>query len=93
MRSASAKTTADEPVGSSRRIRLAADRSVRLTHPVAILVLVWIGLAASVGYLGRQRKFGFWGYFVASLLLSWVIGLLLVFASDRRVPPSPPPVE
>lgn len=51
---------------------------------MTVLLLLWIGLSALVGYLGRDRKFGFWGYFAISLLLSWVIGLLCVFASDRR---------
>ena len=33
---------------------------------------------------GRRRKLGSWGYFLASLLLTPVIGLLLVLASDPR---------
>lgn len=51
---------------------------------MTVLLILWIGLSALVGYLGRDRKFGFWGYLAISLLLSWVIGLLCVFASDRR---------
>lgn len=42
-----------------------------------------------VALLGRNRKFGFWGYFFASLLLSPVIGLLLVVASSPK-PQGPP---
>ncbi len=56
---------------------------------MTVLILLWVGLSALVGYLGRDRKFGFWGYFAISLLLSWVIGLLCVFASDRRVAAAP----
>jgi hypothetical protein len=56
---------------------------------MTVLLLLWVGLSALVGYLGRDRKFGFWGYFAISLLLSWVIGLLCVFASDRRVAAAP----
>lgn len=37
-----------------------------------------------VALLGRHRKFGFWGYFFASLLLSPIIGLLLVVASSPK---------
>jgi hypothetical protein len=59
---------------------------------MTVLLLVWIGLSALVGYLGRDRKFGFWGYFAISLLLSWVIGLLCVFASDRRATSAGDPV-
>ncbi len=51
---------------------------------MTVLIIVWIGLSALVGYLGRDRKFGFWGYFAISVLLSWIIGLLCVFASDKR---------
>lgn len=49
-----------------------------------ILVLLYIFIAAIVGFSGRGRKFGAWGYFFASILLTPVIGLLLVLASDRR---------
>jgi uncharacterized membrane protein len=52
---------------------------------VAILVF-----AASlvIGLMGRNRKMGFWGYFFGSLLLTPVIGLLLVLASDSKPPVS-----
>ena len=51
---------------------------------MATLVLLYVGLCCFVAYLGRDRKFGFWGYLVASLLLDPVIGALLVLASDKR---------
>ena len=35
-----------------------------------------------VGWLGRNRKFGFWGYFFCSLALTPVIGLIILLASD-----------
>jgi hypothetical protein len=53
---------------------------------MVVLLLLWLALSALVGYIGRNRKFGFWGYFAISLLLSWMIGLLCVFASDPRKP-------
>lgn len=37
-----------------------------------------------VGLLGQNRKMGFWGYFFGSILLSPIIGLLLVLASDPK---------
>jgi uncharacterized membrane protein YiaA len=43
-----------------------------------ILVCFFIGL------YGANRKFGFWGYFFGSILLTPVIGLILVLASDKR---------
>ncbi|KPA15496.1 membrane protein [Candidatus Magnetomorum sp. HK-1] len=39
-----------------------------------------------IGLLGANRKFGFWGYFFGSILLSPIIGLCLVLASDKRNP-------
>ncbi|MDM8523989.1 hypothetical protein QUF80_11535 [Desulfococcaceae bacterium HSG8] len=41
-------------------------------------------LSLLIGLLGKNRKFGFWGYFFGSLVLTPLIGLLLVLASDRR---------
>ena len=35
-----------------------------------------------IALLGRNRKFGFWGYLFASMLMSPFIGFLLVVASD-----------
>jgi hypothetical protein len=52
--------------------------------PIAEATAVYIGLAVLMGLLGRRRKLGAWGYFFASILLTPVIGLLLVLASDRR---------
>jgi len=42
------------------------------------LILINIAVSIIVGLLGRNRKFGFWGYFFASLLLTPILGLLLV---------------
>jgi hypothetical protein len=46
-------------------------------------------MAVFVALLGIRKKFGFWGYFFASLLLTPAIGALLVIASGpmrwRRV--------
>jgi len=53
---------------------------------MAILGILFFGLCCLIAYLGRHRKFGFWGYLIASLLLTPVIGLLLVFASDKPAP-------
>jgi len=39
-----------------------------------------------IALLGTHRRFGFWGYFFASLLLTPIIGLLLMLASTPRLP-------
>ncbi len=41
-------------------------------------------LSLVVGLLGKNRKFGFWGYFLGSLLMTPLIGLLMVLASDKQ---------
>jgi uncharacterized membrane protein YiaA len=45
-------------------------------------LFVSIVLSYFIGILGRNRKLGFWGYFFASLVLTPLIGLLLVVATD-----------
>lgn len=49
---------------------------------MAEIVLV-IAASLVIAFLGRNRKFGFWGYFFGSLLLTPFVGLILVFASDK----------
>jgi hypothetical protein len=48
-----------------------------------ILVIVgYVAAAWVIAVLGRNRRFGFWGYFFSSLLLTPFIGLLLFLATD-----------
>ena len=51
--------------------------------PVTFLLLM-VFLSFVVALLGKNRKMGFWGYFFGSLLLTPIIGLLLVLASDTK---------
>lgn len=39
-----------------------------------------------IGVLGRNRRFGFWGFFFCSLFLSPVIGLIVFLATEKRNP-------
>lgn len=54
---------------------------------IAIVVVTYVGAAAIVGLLGRQRTMGGWGYFFGSIVLTPVIGLLLLLSSGRRKAP------
>lgn len=47
-------------------------------------VLIYVILSLIIGLFGSNRKFGFWGYFFGSLLLTPIIGLVLVLASDKK---------
>ena len=46
--------------------------------------LLWVLLAVIIGFMGKNRKFGFWGYVLFSLFLTPLIGILLVLASDKK---------
>lgn len=50
---------------------------------IAILIGYFMA-ALTLGYLGRHRKMGFWGYFFGSIVLTPIIGTLLVLASDPQ---------
>lgn len=50
----------------------------------AIAIIAYVGSALVLGLAGRHRKLGGWGYFFASLMLTPVLGLLLLLASDPR---------
>ena len=45
------------------------------------IVPIWIIGAILIGLFGRRYRFGFWGYFFASILLTPVIGLLMLIAA------------
>src|SRR5262245_31391831 len=49
-----------------------------------LIYLLYIILCLLIGYFGKHKKFGFWGHFFCSLLLTPVIGALLVVASDDQ---------
>lgn len=54
---------------------------------IITVVLLTILLSYIVGKIGKNRKFGFWGYFLLSILLTPLVGILLVLASDPRTKP------
>jgi uncharacterized membrane protein len=44
---------------------------------------VYIVICFAIACLGINRKFGFWGYFFGSLLLTPIIGIILIAGSDK----------
>ncbi len=48
------------------------------------IFLCWIGLSFLAGYVGSDRKIGFWGGFLISILLSPLIGFIVVALSKVR---------
>lgn len=51
---------------------------------IAKLGLGYLVICIVIGLLGQNRKLGGWGYFFGSLILTPIIGLLLLMASDPR---------
>lgn len=51
---------------------------------IIAVILLTTFLSFIVGKLGKNRKFGFWGYFLCSIILTPLVGILLVLASDSR---------
>jgi len=47
-----------------------------MTSSIIVLVL----LASLLGYLGKDRKFGFWGNFFVSLILTPIVGVIVLLA-------------
>jgi hypothetical protein len=53
-------------------------------HAYMIIGVAYFACAFLLGIMGRRRKLGGYAYFFASLLLTPLIGLLLVLASDPQ---------
>lgn len=52
-----------------------------------IIAAAYIGGCILIAYLGRRRKWGYWGYLWSSLLFTPAMGFLFLLASD----PAPRP--
>jgi len=49
-------------------------------------ILMYCGFSLLMAFIGRKKRFGFWGYLFSSLLFTPIIGFFLVLASDPRKP-------
>lgn len=48
------------------------------------MIIGWIIFSVVVGFVGSNRKVGFWGAFFLSLILSPVIGLIIALVSKDK---------
>jgi hypothetical protein len=55
-----------------------------MTH--YLIIIAWFVGSLIIALCGTRYRFGFWGYFFGSLLLTPIVGLLLLLAA---IPPSP----
>ena len=51
---------------------------------MTLYILISIILSLVIAFFGRDRKFGFWGYFFGSMLLTPLIGVLLLLAGGDK---------
>lgn len=49
-----------------------------------VIIAVYIGVSILLALIGRNRKWGYWGYLWASILFTPLIGLLFLLASDPK---------
>jgi Na+/melibiose symporter-like transporter len=50
------------------------------------LIIAYLALCLVAGFLGRNRRIGFWGFLFCSMIVTPVVSLLfLYFATPRRV--------
>jgi len=54
-----------------------------------VLTLIWLLLAALVGYMGRNRAAGFVGTFIAAVLFTPLIVAIVLIASQPARRPRP----
>jgi len=45
------------------------------------LIGLWVFLAIVIGFFGRKYRFGFWGFFFATILFTPIIGTLMLIAA------------
>ena len=56
-------------------------------------IALWLSGCLFVGYLGRNRRFGFYGCLVASMLLTPPLVLLIVLVTDSADEDGPPRID
>jgi hypothetical protein len=49
-----------------------------------ILGMTWLSMCALVGYVGRNRALGFWGFFLLCLFTGPFLSILLLVLTARR---------
>jgi hypothetical protein len=53
-----------------------------LTH--LLFITLYVAFCWVMGHLGRNTKFGFWGNFWVSIILTPIFGFIILLAQDSR---------
>lgn len=48
-----------------------------------LYLVIWFFLSVVVGYSGRNRAFGFWGIFLASMFFSPILVMLVLLLTEK----------
>jgi hypothetical protein len=51
---------------------------------VGSMLGIWILASLLIGVLGIHKRFGFWGFFFGSLVLSPIIGVIMLFSMESN---------
>ena len=54
-------------------------------------LLIYLFLCYIIAFFARNRKFGFWIYFILSFIFTPLIGFIIALASDKRAIAAPAP--
>lgn len=55
-------------------------------YPHILLTIVpYVLLCWLLAFFGRELKFGFWGNFWVSIVLTPIVGIIVILAQDKRV--------
>lgn len=46
--------------------------------------IIYLFICYLIAFFARNRKFGFWPYFILSFLFTPLIGFIIALASDKR---------
>jgi hypothetical protein len=55
-----------------------------MLFPPLLFLALYVAFCWLLSYLGRHCKFGFWGNFWVSIILTPVVGLVVLLAQDHR---------
>ena len=50
---------------------------------LVFLTIIWIAPSIIIAVLGKNRKFGFWGFLFLSIVMTPLVGLIALLASSK----------